>query len=260
MSGYEVRKSNAGPTPGREFPAAGEASLCGACPYAAGCLPGDVPVSAVARIESIVSQQRTMRAGEYLFRVGDAFSSLFAVRSGCLKSTVFDADGGEHILNFHLAGEILGFDAIYQRRHAGNAIALERATVCYLPFAEVLHVAQEFPQLVLRLLKIASRSALYTGWLTGDHHAIVRVAAFLLSITGRLKAQGRSATEFELIMSREDIANHLRLAPETVSRVLTQLRAEGAIAVKRRCVTLLDENHLHELAGPMMPYGWKQNG
>ena len=136
-----------------------------------------------------------------------------------------------------------------------RAVAITPSTVCYLDFGEILRLAQEFPQLVLGLLRIASRSSLYTGRLTGDHYATERVAAFLLSVSGRLRAQGQCATEFELIMSREDIANHLRLAPETVSRVFTQLRTERVIGVSRRSVRLLDEKRLHDLAGPMMPYG-----
>jgi CRP/FNR family transcriptional regulator len=223
-----------------------------------GCLPGEIPPDGLEKLGAIVLHQRRLEPGDYLFRVGDPFSSLFAVRAGCLKDTVFDADGGEHVLNFHLGGEVFGFAAIYQNRHAGNAIALSPATVCHLPFSDVLRVAQEFPQLILTLMRIASRSALYTGWLTGDHNAVVRIAAFLRSISGRLKAQGQCATAFELVMSREDIANHLRLAPETVSRVLTQLRVDGTIAVSRRLVQLLDEERLNELAGPMVPYGWKQ--
>ena len=121
--------------------------------------------------------------------------------------------------------------------------------------SEILHLGGTYPQLVLGLLRIASRSSLYTGRLTGDHNALVRVAAFILSVSGRLKAQGLPAMEFELVMSREDIANHLRLAPETVSRVFTQLGAEGVIDVRRRRVRLVDEERLQSLAGPMLPYG-----
>jgi CRP/FNR family transcriptional regulator len=234
---------------------AGEGVACSQCPVARVCLPADIPPDQRVRLEAMVVRQRTLEAGQYLFRVGEPFTCLFAVRSGSLKSTVFDPDGREHILNFHLPGEVLGFAAIYQQRHAGNAVALTASNVCYLSFSEILRLAQEFPQLVLALLRIASRSSLYTGRLTGDHNATVRVAAFLLSVSGRLRAQGQCATEFELIMSREDIANHLRLAPETVSRVFTQLRTERVIGVNRRLVRLLDETRLQALAGPMMPYG-----
>lgn len=228
---------------------------CTRCPVAGVCLPSSVPEGQLAQLESMVTRQRVLRAGTVLFRAGEEFTSLFAVRSGCLKSTVIDADGREHILNFHLPGEVLGFASIYQRRHAGNAIALTTSTVCYLSFSEILRLSQQFPELVLGLLRIASRSALYTGRLTGDHNAVVRVAAFLLSVSGRLRAQGRQSSEFGLVMSREDIANHLRLAPETVSRVLTQLRRQGVISARGKAVRLLDEDRLQALAGPMLPYG-----
>lgn len=228
---------------------------CSRCQVAARCLPGSVPEGQIVQVESMVTQQRVLRAGAVLFRAGEEFSSLFAVRSGCLKSTVIDVDGREHILNFHLPGEVLGFASIYQRRHAGNAIALTTSTVCYLSFSEVLRLSQQFPELILGLLRIASRSALYTGRLTGDHNAVVRVAAFLKSLSGRLRAQGRQSSEFSLVMSREDIANHLRLAPETVSRVLTQLRQQGVISARGKAVRLLDEERLQDLAGPMLPYG-----
>jgi CRP/FNR family transcriptional regulator len=241
--------------PRRREAAADSIVPCSQCPVVRVCLPATIQPDQVALIEGMVTRQRSLLPGQYLFRVGEDFSSLFAVRSGCLKSTVLDTDGGEHILNFHLPGEVLGFASIYQERHAGNAIAVSSATVCYLSFREILHLAQTFPELVLGLLRIASRSALYTGRLTGGHNAVVRVAAFLLSLSGRLRARGQPATEFELVMSREDIANHLRLTPETVSRVLTQLRTERVIAVSRRSVQLLDADRLQSLAGPMLPYG-----
>ena len=71
---------------------------------------------------------------------------------------------------------------------AGNAVALCLGDA-------ILRLAQTFPELVLGLLRIASRSALYTGRLTGDHNAVVRVAAFFLSVSGRLRAQGQSGCE-----------------------------------------------------------------
>lgn len=228
---------------------------CSRCPVAALCLPSSVPAEHVADVQGMVARQRTLRAGQALYRAGEPFSYLYAVRSGCLKTTVLDPDGGEHILNFHLAGEVLGFAAIYQERQSGNAFAVGTANVCFLSFTEILRLAQRFPALMLGLLRIASRSALYTGRLTGDHNATVRVAAFLLSLSGRLRAQGKPATSFDLAMSREDIANHLRLAPETVSRVLTQVGADRIIEVSRRSVRILDPARLQALAGPMLPYG-----
>jgi len=232
-----------------------EVAPCSSCPMVRVCLPGVVPAAEVAQVEGMVARQRTIPAGQALFHAGEPFAWLYAVRSGGLKSTSTDIDGREHILNFHLPGEVLGFSAIYYGRHAVSAVALTSSTVCYLSFEEILRLSRSHPALSLGLLRIASRSALYTGQLTGDHNATVRVAAFLLSLSGRFRAQGKPASEFDLFMSREDIANHLRLAPETVSRVFTQLRDQGVIGVRRRAVRLLDEERLQGLAGPMLPYG-----
>lgn len=231
------------------------ADSCSCCPVVRVCLPGIVPVTQIPQVESMVVRQRTIPAGKALFHAGEPFAWLYAVRSGSLKSTSTDIDGREHILNFHLPGEVLGFAAIYYGRHAASAVALTAATVCYLSFAEIQRLSRAFPALSLGLLRIASRSALYTGRLTGDHNATVRIAAFLLSLSGRFRAQGKPSSEFDLFMSREDIANHLRLAPETVSRVFSQLRAQGVISVHRKAMRLLDEERLQGLAGPMLPYG-----
>lgn len=244
------------PGPGHESHGSHESvESCSRCPVVQVCLPGIVSVAQIPQVESMVVRQRTIPAGETLFHAGETFAWLYAVRSGSLKSTSTDIDGREHILNFHLPGEVLGFAAIYYGRHAVSAVALASSTVCYLSFAEIQRLSRTFPALSLGLLRIASRSALYTGRLTGDHNATVRVAAFLLSLSGRFRAQGKPSSEFDLFMSREDIANHLRLAPETVSRVFTQLRAQGVISVQRKAMRLLDEERLQGLAGPMLPYG-----
>ena len=229
---------------------------CTQCPLARVCLPGDLDPRYLARVESAVLRQRTLATGQYLFRLGDPFSSLIAIRRGYIKSNVFDAQGSEHVLNFYMSGEIVGWDAIYMARHVSNAIALTPATVCYLSFTEILRLAQETPQLALRAFQMTGRIALYTGWLTGDHNAVVRVVAFLISLSSRLEALGGAAEELDLVMSREDIANHLRLSPETVSRILTQLQTDGLIAVNRRKVTLLDRARLRGMV-PVTPVGFQ---
>ena len=74
------------------------------------------------------------------------------------------------------------------------------------------------------------------------------MAAFLLDLSERYARRGFSATRFNLSMARTDIANYLRMAPETVSRVLRRLSEEGVIAVNQREMLLLDPDRLAELA------------
>ncbi len=83
--------------------------------------------------------------------------------------------------------------------------------------------------------------------MSGDFTAEERLAAFLLSISARLKQRGYSATHFLLAMPRRDIANYLRLATETVSRVFKRFQEDGLIEVERRDIRLLDLPRLEKL-------------
>lgn len=74
------------------------------------------------------------------------------------------------------------------------------------------------------------------------------MAAFLLDLSQRYARRGFSATRFNLSMARTEIANYLRMAPETVSRVLRRLSDEGVIAVNQREMLLLDPDRLAALA------------
>ena len=88
--------------------------------------------------------------------------------------------------------------------------------------------------------------------LAGDWSADQRLAAFLIGISRRLAARGFSATRFQLTMPRTDIANYLRLAPETVSRVLRRFQEDRLLQVDRRELELLDHDALETLAAPVL--------
>ena len=78
------------------------------------------------------------------------------------------------------------------------------------------------------------------------------MAAFLMALSRRYSQRGFSAARYHLTMSRTDIANYLRLAPETVSRVLRRFQDEGLIEVERRELEIRDEPRLHALARPVL--------
>ena len=88
--------------------------------------------------------------------------------------------------------------------------------------------------------------------LAGDWTADQRMAAFLIGLSRRLAARGFSPHRFQLTMARTDIGNYLRLAPETVSRVLRRFQKDGLLAIDRRDVELLDPQRLEDLAEPLL--------
>jgi len=113
-------------------------------------------------------------------------------------------------------------------------------------------LASRVPGLQRELFRLLSRDIGRAALLSGDWTADQRVAAFLVGMSRRLAARGFSATRFQLTMARTDIANYLRLAPETVSRVLRRMQDDGLLAVERRDVSLLDRDRIEALAAPIL--------
>jgi CRP/FNR family transcriptional regulator len=230
-------------------------SRCSGCRLARRCLPAMLDAERVRQFERCVERRRTLGVGEYLFRVGDPFRSIFALQSGCLKAHVVDAEGREHVVAFHFPGEIVGVDAIYPGRYVSSIIALHVSAVCVLPYPALTSVALGMPGLQDQLLQMLSRDMLGNSSMAGDFTAEERLAAFLVMVSARLRGREPQSPDLDLAMSRQDIANYLRLAPETVSRILARFQKSGLVKADRKHITLLDPEGLAELAACMNPYG-----
>jgi len=103
-----------------------------------------------------------------------------------------------------------------------------------------------------QLFRLLSRDIGRAALLAGDWSADQRMAAFLIGLSRRLSERGFSANRFQLTMARTDIANYLRLAPETVSRVLRRFDDDHLLRIERRDVELLDRDALMALAAPVL--------
>ena len=191
-------------------------------------LPAGQPdIGQVSRFENVVQRCRTLDSGEHLFRIGDPFRSIYAVNSGCLKTYTVDAEGREHVMAFHFSSEIIGMDAIYPDRHVSSCVALAHSTACIMPYGVLTKLTLEIPELQAQLLRMLSRYVVGTASMAGDFTAEERLAAFLVMVSARLREPGETSADLDLAMSRQDIANFLRLAPETVSRILARFQSTG---------------------------------
>ena len=222
---------------------------CSRCALGELCLPRGLSPEDTQRFEQIVHRSRPIQPGEHLFRAGDDFRSVAAVRTGCFKSYVIDQEGQEQVLGFHFPGEIIGLDAIHSRRHTANVVALDTSAVCGLTFESVTSLSRHMPELQSELFRIMSRRISELETIAGDLSADERIASFLLSLSARFSSRGYSDSEFILTMSRRDIASYLRLATETVSRVLARFQKAGVLKVDRKQVCIRDREALEQLAG-----------
>ena len=221
---------------------------CSRCALGELCLPRGLSADETERFEQIVHRSRPIQPGEHLFRAGDEFRSVASVRTGCFKSYVIDHEGQEQVLGFHLPGEIIGLDAIHSCKHVANVVALDTSAVCGLTFDTVSQMARHMPELQHELFRVMSQRISELETIAGDLSADERIAMFLLSLSDRFSRRGYSDKEFILAMSRRDIASYLRLATETVSRVLARFQKAGVVKVDRKQVQILDIDELKVIA------------
>ncbi len=228
---------------------AGRAQVaCSQCALGKLCLPKDLDSQQIQQFEQIVNKLRPLHKGEHIFRAGEQFKSVAAVRSGCFKSYVINQEGEEQVLGFHLPGEIIGLDAIHVTTHTANVMALDTSSVCSLNFNSLSEMARSLPELQAELFRVMSQQIAELEENAADLTADQRIARFLLSLSKRFHRRGYSKREFNLAMSRRDIASHLRLATETVSRVLARFQDSGVIGVNRKNIIIEDMKALEKAA------------
>jgi CRP/FNR family transcriptional regulator len=226
--------------------------FCSTCAFSQACLSQGMGKSALLDLHVLVEHVGPVHAGEHIFREGDPFEAIAAVRAGTVKTYVIDREGREHVLGFHLPGEVIGLNAIDAEHFPCNAVALDTVMLCRFSFPKIAVLAARLPGLQQQLFRLLSRDIGRAALLAGDWTADQRMAAFLIGLSRRLAARGFSAKRFQLTMGRTDIANYLRLAPETVSRVLRRFQEDGMLVVDRREVELVDRERIEALALPVL--------
>ena len=188
--------------------------------------------------------KRKIKRGSSLFRMGDAFDNLYAIRSGAFKSSVLLEDGREQVTGFKLVGELLGLDGIGTDEYMSDTVALEDAEVCVIPYARMVALWRDAPALACEMNRMLSREIAHDQSvmaLLGTMQAEERVIVFLLNLAQRYEARGYAPNEFMLRMTREEIGSYLGLTLETVSRVFSRLQALALIELEHnRMVRLLD--------------------
>ena len=223
---------------------------CSSCNLRELCLPVGLNRENLDRLDSLVASRRAVPRGDALFRAGESFQSLFAVRTGFFKTCVSSEDGRDQVTGFQMAGELLGLDGIGTDSHTCDAVALEDSQVCVIPYAELEDLSREFSELQHQFHKIMSREIVREQGvmlLLGSMRAEERLAAFLLNLTQRLQARGFSASSLILRMTREEIGSYLGLKLETVSRTFSKFQDDGMLDVKQRQIRILDQDKLQGL-------------
>ncbi|MBH1963804.1 MAG: fumarate/nitrate reduction transcriptional regulator Fnr [Comamonadaceae bacterium] len=220
---------------------------CSNCNLRELCMPMDLSIGDLGRLDELVATRRKIRRGAPLFSNGERFVALYAIRTGFFKTSIATEDGRDQVTGFQMAGEIIGLDGIVGDHHTCDATALEDAEVCVMPFERIEELSREVPALQSHVHKIMSREIVREHGvmlLLGSMRAEERLATFLLNLVQRLHARGFSQSELVLRMTREEIGSYLGLKLETVSRAFSKFAEEGLVEVKQRHVRIVDTDAL----------------
>ncbi len=215
------------------------AGLLGGAGGGAGCNGGDrFAVQRVAR-------------GSTLLLQGAPAHNLYIVHSGSFKSIKTAEDGYEHVLAFAWRRDVIGYDGLYREHYAFSAVALEDSRVVVLPMSALAALRQQWPALDSALQRLIARQIVHAGEIAEVMSAVAadaRLARFLVQLSARMAECGQSPRRLLLRMNRRDIANHLGLAHETISRSLRLLVGRGWLRVANRELEILDAAGLRRCA------------
>ncbi len=224
---------------------------CGNCMQRAHCLSHTFSSMDLDIMEDAVEVRKTIKRGMSLFRSGEPFVALYAIRTGFFKTIVTSTDGRDQVTGFHMAGEMLGLDGFLSDQHHSEAIALEDAEICMISSLQLESneaVAKQFQKHVFHLMSSEIVREQNIMLLLGHMRAEERVATFLINLVKRLHDRGYSRSELVLRMTRDEIGSYLGLKLETVSRVFSKLSVEGVLDVNVRRVKILNDHALQQYA------------
>ena len=235
---------------------------CKQCSLKELCFPHGMDGDDITKLDNVVDAH-SVKKNDYLYREGDVCRALYAVRSGCVKTTVQNAAGDSQIVGFHLPGELVGFDGFATDVHACSAQTLETASVCELPLDNLENLCANIPGLqkqMRRIMGIEVNNDHELLLLLGKMNADEKLATFLLNVSLRMKQRNWKEDEFNLSMSRQDIANYLGLAVETVSRLFAQFQDNGIIKGDKRHVEIINMAALREIISDCQGGTQQRNG
>lgn len=215
------------------------------------CLPLALEAKEIDKLDSIVQRGRPLHKDDHIYHSGMGFSSIYAVRSGCVKSYKTSDKGQEQVTGFHLPGEIFGIDGLGGNKHTNSAVALETSAVCEIPFSRLEELSAAIPALQRHVFKLMSQEIINDQQLItllSKNSAEERVATLIMSISNRHLRRKLSNIRFRLAMTRADIGNYLGLTVETVSRVFSRFQQQGILKVDKKEIEILDMDALKNLA------------
>lgn len=216
------------------------------------CFPTGLQKSDIDLLDEIVERKSPYKKNQHLFQTGEVFKSIYAIRAGAIKLYTYSDSGEEVVHGFCLPGDVVGFDGLLEDAYQFNAVALDTTSICNIAYENLSDLASKVPNLNKQMMSVMSKKMqegrLHTELLI-KRNADQRVAQFIWNMAERHQQRGYAHDEFRLPILHRDVALYLGLTPETVSRILAKLNADGVVSWKKKEVVIFNEEQLKKVAG-----------
>ena len=197
-----------------------------------------------------IGRSNKIEKGEYLFMEEAPSTYVYNISSGMLMLERIGSDGRRQIISFVYPGDFIGLTV--DSNYSVSCRAIEASRFCRWKRTELEQFAEGHQNLEKSLRVIGNKVLARTIdqiFILGRKNAVERLAFFLLQTSGRQINAGLSETQLNLPMTRTDIADHLGLTIETVSRAFSRLSKDQLIELATpSLVTILDRDRLIKCA------------
>ena len=210
---------------------------CDECALASHCFPSAMPEENRFRVTQIITSNLTYDKDELLYRQGENTKHIYIIKSGSVKTYITNPDGAEYINGFYMTGDIINMESVYSGIHMNSATALDHSILCKVSFMKLTALKDEFPMLANMAIRVYSQALALSQDLLkciSKKSASAKLATLLLILNNRQGIQNLDPNNLHLCMSRQDVANYLGLATETLSRAFTRLTESGCIIKHNR--------------------------
>jgi CRP/FNR family transcriptional regulator len=226
------------------------ASKCNFCTIRKTTIFADLKKDDLNRIERLITE-KTFPKRHIIYWEDDPVDNIYLIKRGNIKLYKTQPDGRSQILKIDGTGGILGFDSLFSNKYLATAETITESVLCQIKAAYFRELLENEPEINIRLLKAVSKELEINEKLLftlGTRTAKERLSYFLLTLYNSQCDCEENPQKINLLISRQEISEHLGMKQETVIRNLSRLKDEKIIDIKGKEIIILNQEVLEETA------------